>query len=225
MREKVTDVQNYWRERGKGYRDEFKRHGFFTRRRFQRQEKVLLNTLKALNFASVLKVGCGFGRITKLILDNFPSIQRYKGIDFAPEQIESCRHYLSSLEKVELSVGKVQDLEEADSSYDLVIAVEVLMHIPLDEIEIALSQMARVASKYIVNVDWYRPTLMEAGGYCFVHDYNQLYEALGVPSIRVTPILKPFVYSVSFGLGEGFKISRFRREQHAGQQIWVATKN
>lgn len=155
-------------------------------------------------------------------MDNFPNIQRYKGIDLVPEQIESCRHYLSSLEKVELSVGTVQDLEEADSSYDLVVAVEVLMHISLDEIEIALSQMARVASKYIVNVDWYSLTLMEAGGYCFVHDYNQLYEALGVPSIRVTPIPKPFVYSVSFGLDEGLKISRFRRES---QQIWVATKN
>ena len=105
---KVTDVRSYWHERGKGYINEFRSHGFAKRRRFRRQEKVLLKALRTLSFESVLEVGCGFGRITKLVLDDFPNIRRYKGIDLSPEQIESCQHYIPSLEKVELSEGTIQ---------------------------------------------------------------------------------------------------------------------
>ena len=183
--------------------------------------KVLLRSLETLDFESVLEVGCGFGRIMKLVLDKFPNMRRIKGIDLSPQQIENCQRYIPNLEKVELSTGTIQDLPEADNSYDLVIAIEVLMHIPFGEVELALSQMIRVARKYIVNLDWYRPIPEETGGYCFAHDYSLIYRNLGIQDVRIVPVPRPFVYSVTFGLDEGLKISRFRREQ---QQIWVATK-
>lgn len=39
----IEDVERYWRGRGKGYIGEFKKHGFFTRRYFRRQELTLLS--------------------------------------------------------------------------------------------------------------------------------------------------------------------------------------
>lgn len=218
----IEDVRDYWLERGRRYVGEFKRHGPFARRYFRRQERVLLQVLRGLDFETVLEVGCGFGRMTKLVLDEFPNVKKIKGIDLSPQQIEICKSYISNLEKVELSVGTVQDLEEPNNSYDLVMAVELLMHIPFGEIEGVLGQMVRVARKYIVNLDWHGPTRKELGGYCFAHDYNSLYRNLGIKDVRTIPVPRAVIYSVGFGLDDGLRIVRTHSEL---QQIWVAMKS
>jgi SAM-dependent methyltransferase len=220
-KEKITDIRSYWLNRGKYYSNEFKRHNFFKRRLFSKQEKILLRTLKTIEFESVLEIGCGFGRITKLILDNFAGVRKYKGIDMSPEQIKNCERLVAGREKVELSVGTVQELEEDDNSYDMVIAVEVLMHIPFSEIALALSRMKAIASKYIVNLDWYRPIPVESLGYCFAHDYGSIYESLGILHIDTISIPRASTYSISFGLEDGLKLLRITNEM---QKIWVARK-
>ncbi|MGH9998111.1 MAG: class I SAM-dependent methyltransferase, partial [Nitrososphaeraceae archaeon] len=59
---------------------------------------MLLDYLKSIipPFKSVLELGCGFGRITKLILSNFPDIQVYTAVDLSPHQIQNAREYLIS---------------------------------------------------------------------------------------------------------------------------------
>ena len=219
----IEDVRSYWRNRGKGYINEFKKHGFFTRRYFKRQELALLQVLKGLEFETVLEVGCGFGRITKLVLDNFPLVAKIKAIDISPQQIESCRSYLSdNTGKVELSAGLVQDLEAGENSYDLVFAAEVLMHIPFDEIQVVLAKMVRTARKYVINLDWHGPAGKDLQGYCFAHDYSALYSNLGIEDIRAVPVPRATLYSVGFGLDDGLKIARKHGEL---QQIWIAGKS
>lgn len=113
----------------------------------------MINLLKTeTGFKTVLEVGCGFGRITDLIIKEFPEIEKYKAIDLSTDQIENAKKYVSS-EKVKFSVGKIQDLDIPSESYDLVLAVEVLMHIPVTEIETAIKQMVRVSKKHIINLD------------------------------------------------------------------------
>lgn len=46
--------------------------------------------LKKISFNSVLEFGCGYGRITKLILDNF-SLNYYTAFDVSPHQLYNAK--------------------------------------------------------------------------------------------------------------------------------------
>jgi len=78
----------YWFSHGKTYKKEFRYN-----KNFELQEKILIDYLKnnvsSSSFSTVLEVGCGFGRITKLLLSNFPNIMEYLAIDLSPDQIEN----------------------------------------------------------------------------------------------------------------------------------------
>jgi len=83
----------YWFERGKKYKDEF-RHN----KNSELQEGILIDYLKNIpsSFSTVLEVGCGFGRITKLVLSNFPNILEYVAIDLSPDQLENAKEFVKS---------------------------------------------------------------------------------------------------------------------------------
>lgn len=223
MKQKITDVRRYWTDRGGGYANEFKRHNFFLRRYFKRQEEILINLLKTeteIGFKTVLEVGCGFGRITELLIKELPDIEKYKAIDLSTDQIENAKKYMTSA-KVEFSVGTIQDLDIPSESYDLVLASEVLMHIPFTEIETAIEQMVQVSKNHIINLDWYRQTSgVELGGYCFAHDYERLYKKYGC-KVEVVTIPRRPIYTIGFGLDSGLSISKTHPET---QRIWHVTK-
>ena len=82
----------YWIQQGRTYKDKFNYN-----KEFRLQEKMLLAYLKSISpkFRSVLEVGCGFGRITKLIVSNHPDIQRYVAVDLSPDQILNAEQYVN----------------------------------------------------------------------------------------------------------------------------------
>lgn len=215
-----VDVEKYWLSRGRKYFFEPVKWSLFRRRRAHKQEAALIDFLKTLNFESVFEVGCGYGRITKLILENFPQVRQIVGIDLSPDQIEIAQRYVNS-RKVELRLGKIQDVEVPDRSYDVVIAVSVLMHIPFNEVNVAIKSMVRISRKHVVNVDWYRPTMACNRGYCFAHDYPSLYKKFGCKKIRRIPIPMRPEYGISVGLDSGLRIFRKKAEI---QCIWHAMK-
>ena len=64
------------------------------------QEQILVEYLrKNISFSTVLEVGCGFGRITKIILSNFPEVTEYVAVDLSPDQIENARNYVMGSDK------------------------------------------------------------------------------------------------------------------------------
>lgn len=162
----------YWLDRGKGYLGEFQRHGPITRYRFWKQERELIKAIPK-DIDSVLEIGCGFGRITKLILKNF-NVSRYVATDISHDQIENAKRYVNS-DLVEFRLESVHDMDY-NKEFDLVIASEVLMHLPPGEIRDAITIMENAAKKYCINVDWYAPGESNtAGGFCWQHDYKSLY--------------------------------------------------
>ena len=217
----AMDFRRHWIERGKGYFGEFYKRGPFALRYFRRQERILLDVIKGLDSNSVLEVGCGFGRITRLVLDEIPGVKKIKGIDISSEQIDACRGYVSNNERADFSVGLIQEMEEADGSYDLVMGIEVLMHIPFAEVEQVLTRMVRIARKHVVNLDWWGPSGKVVGD-CFAHDYSSLYRNIGLEDIKTILIPRANIYSISFGMEDGLKIVRTHSEL---QQIWIATKH
>jgi cyclopropane fatty-acyl-phospholipid synthase-like methyltransferase len=75
-------AREYWLKHGKSYKDEFRYN-----KKYRLQEQTLIQYMSSHIFEDsrnkqmrVLELGCGFGRITKLVLSNFGScIEEYFG--------------------------------------------------------------------------------------------------------------------------------------------------
>ena len=141
--------------------------------------------------STVLEVGCGFGRITKLLLLNFPNIKEYLAVDLSPHQIENAKEYVRPKEirkkegkanlDIKFIVSDIQSLQ-VDKKYDLVLASEVLLHVLPSEINEVISKLVNLSNKHVVNIDWYdEQTPKKIGPYYFIHNYEVIYK--NIPSI------------------------------------------
>lgn len=182
--------REYWLERGKVYKQEFQYN-----KKFKLQEQMLIGYLKNnISFSTVLEVGCGFGRITRILLSNFPEIREYIAVDLSPEQIENAKNYVMEADKrgvVRFIVSDIQSLE-INSKYDLVIAPEVLLHILPSEIKDVIVKLVSWSRKNIVNIDWYEDIPpQKAAPHNFIHQYEKIYsETPHVSRVVRTPIAK-----------------------------------
>jgi ubiquinone/menaquinone biosynthesis C-methylase UbiE len=186
--------KEYWLERGKVYKQEFQYN-----KKFKLQEQMLIDYLKKqVPFSTVLEVGCGFGRITKLLLSNFPEITEYVAVDLSPEQIENAKKYVLGVDKrtaLKFIVSDIQSLQ-LDSKYDLVIAPEVLLHILPSEIKDVIARLEGWSKKNIVNIDWYEEVPRKAAPHNFIHQYEEIYHQMPrVARITRVPIIKSGMFS------------------------------
>ena len=187
--------KEYWLERGKVYKQEFQYN-----KKFKLQEQMLIDYLKKqVSFSTVLEVGCGFGRITKLLLSNFPEITEYVAVDLSPEQIENAKKYVLGVDKrtaLKFIVSDIQSLE-LDSKYDLVIAPEVLLHILPSEIKDVIARLEGWSKSNIVNIDWYEEVVpRKAAPHNFIHQYEEIYRQMPrVARVTRIPIIKSGMFS------------------------------
>src|SRR5918912_2375018 len=86
--------KEYWLEKGKTYKKEFQYN-----EKFKLQEKMLIDYLKNIipPFTTIFEIGCGFGRITKLLLSELNNINEYLAVDLSPQQIENAKEYTRPL--------------------------------------------------------------------------------------------------------------------------------
>ena len=182
-------TNEYWTQRGKDYKKNFKYDD-----KFELQEQILIEYLKKYSFDSVLEVGCGFGRITKLLLNNFPGIKEYFAFDLSAHQVENAKLNIDGVknnEIVQFAVSDIQSLQ-ITKKYDLVIASEVLMHVLPSEIEQIIQKLVGFSTKYVCNIDWFEEKIpKKAESFNFIHQYERIYNDL--PSIKRVdriPILK-----------------------------------
>ena len=162
--------RHYWTERGKDYEANF----VYTEHR-RRQEEVLARFLAQLEFATVLDVGCGFGRIGAPLVNARPAVA-YTGIDYSGDML------LSASKKIPTGYFRQVSLEKFAPThrFDLVLAVEVLMHYPPQNVKAAVEKLRVLSRRHLVTVDWSRP-LPDGHRYDhnWVHPYPTLYgEAL-----------------------------------------------
>jgi SAM-dependent methyltransferase len=171
----------YWLERGKSYLYEK-----FPDEVFRIQEQFIIEALKPLSFSSVLEVGCGFGRVTKLVLANYHKISSYTATDLTPDQIRHAKKYVDGNFKVDFQVSDILSLKP-QARYDLVLAAEVLLHIPQEEIRTVITKLLSLTDKYFVHIDWWeetKPAGYPEGTWNFIHDYERIYAELGVKYTR-----------------------------------------
>ena len=190
----VTATYNpreYWLARGKVYKAQFKYDP-----EKQLQEEVLLNYLKSMPpFQSVLEIGCGFGRITKLILSNFPDIGEYVAMDMSPDQLETAKNFVKS-DKVRFIESDIQS-SQLDKKYDLVIAVSVLLHILPSEINQVISKLTSFSKSNVINVDYYEEgAARQVAPHNFMHQYEAIYKSQSsVESVRRIPVVRKKAFS------------------------------
>ena len=185
--------QEYWFRHGKTYKEEFRYN-----KNFELQEKILIDHLSSSSFSTVLEVGCGFGRITKLLLSNFLNITEYLAIDLSPDQIENAKEFIRpSIETKEKNLNinfMVSDIQsfQIQKKYDLVIASEVLMHVLPSEIEEVMRKLVSMSNEHVVNIDWYeQPTPNKAAPHNFIHQYEKIYRNVSlVTDVYRIPIMK-----------------------------------
>lgn len=149
-------------------------------------------------FESVLEVGCGFGRITRLVLSNYPNIKKYKAVDLSPDQVSNAQEYVksgidsSTLHHIDLTFA-VSDIKslQSDSKYDLVLASEVLLHILPSEIGETMVKLADLSNCHIINIDYYSEKLTQLAPHNFLHQYEKIYsEITNIAKVQRVPIRK-----------------------------------
>ena len=174
----------YWHERGKIYKKNFR---YDKNKRLQEEFLIAhLNNISG-SFKTVLELGCGFGRITQLLLSNYNNISEYLAVDISPDQIENAKSLLSSSKlpnqvKLDFLVSDIQSLR-LDKEYDLVLLSEVLLHILPEDIDSIIKKLITLSKKHIINIDWYEdnPPKSQAS-HNFIHQYETLYKKYTEPS-------------------------------------------
>ena len=188
----------YWHERGKKYKENFRYN-----KNFVLQEDLLITYLSDNLFTSdattksILELGCGYGRITKLLLTKFANmIKEYHAVDLSPHQIENAKKYVDSNDnKLTFSVSDIQSFI-TNKKYDLVILSEVLLHVLPSDIDSVIKKVISLSNNHIINIDWYEDKLPRdykiRATYNFIHQYEELYKKYTQPStiIKRIPIKK-----------------------------------
>lgn len=144
------------------------------------QLSFLLETLEkeidTKKVETVLEIGVGYGRIAKGILDAFPKIGTYIGIDLSVRAMEECFEYLKGYDN--FSGTAPLDFEEHNAGevfFDMVISVETMSCLPAGyNVHKWINKMVSLSKKYVINLDY-----TQDGGYIFdnPHDYTHLYKS------------------------------------------------
>ncbi|MFO0907615.1 MAG: class I SAM-dependent methyltransferase [Isosphaeraceae bacterium] len=97
--------------------------------------------------ASVLEVGCGYGKQLRSIRSVLPGASLV-GVDFSPSQLALGRTYLADLEGVSLCLASGARLPFPDQSFDLVLTSAVILHNPPEVAEAIRREVLRVARRF-----------------------------------------------------------------------------
>ena len=97
---------------------------------------------------SVLDVGCGAGHYLKSLRREIGNSFSYLGIDATPDYINQAKKAFASDDKSGFMRADIYDIKLPDSSYDIVMCNNVLLHLP--SINKPLSELIRVAKSHVI---------------------------------------------------------------------------
>jgi len=110
--------------------------------------KFVRDLAGSLRCTSVLEIGCGTGIDLRL----FPETVNVHGVDLNDTALDIARE---KLPKFDFKKSSITDLPFEDSSIDFVFTHQLLNYLEDDVLEKGISEMYRVAGKYIMNCEKY----------------------------------------------------------------------
>lgn len=141
---------------------------------------ALLDYLETVSFSSVLDFGCGWGFVSKFILDKF-DVNDYVAFDASPDRIIEAKEYLKNY-SVNLQSSTLERFE-INKKFDLVLGTGVLHHIKPEDIKPTIKHLLSFAKKDFIHDDpppGFRSDLkIDKNTTNFFHDYKQIWQELG----------------------------------------------
>jgi len=107
--------------------------------------------------SSILEIGCNCGPNLYLLAEKFPRAE-IVGVDINPIAVQKGNEWLvrEGISNVRLLVGKADELSNfEDKSIDILFTDAVLMYIGPDKIMKVIKEMARIARRALVLVEWH----------------------------------------------------------------------
>lgn len=160
--------QRYWNQRGKNYPVGIGN--------IKGDLEHLGNWLNEIGPASILDVGSGWGRVF-LALNQYGLVDpsMYFMVDFAESMRKNC--YARTRIRPDSWDGK--KLPYPDNTFDMVLSIEVMLHVPPADIDLFLKEHIRVATRWVyiitAGIIWKKPA-----PHCFHHDYLKLFATQGL---------------------------------------------
>ncbi len=175
------NVNEYWIARGREYVAEK-----FPAEYHRLQERFLIDTLKAvgLPFRRILELGCGFGRITRLLADAYPE-SAITAVDLSEQQLQNARSYCERRENIAFATYDFYSgAPFPGGHHDLAVAIEVFLHHPETFLPGFLRQLSASAT-LILHIDWSEDWPWPRPDHVWIHDYAALYRELGLACVAL----------------------------------------
>ncbi len=99
----------------------------------------LIKALIPQDVKTILDVGCGDGSLTNYLIDEQYSLMAFDRSQIALSHVKTKR-----------ILGNICTISFKDNSFDMVICSQVLEHLPNDTLQKAVSELSRIASKYLI---------------------------------------------------------------------------
>ena len=177
------DSDQYWTERGKTYYQEHKKRPLVKRMVFKLQEVNIAHLLGMITPKTVLDAGCGYGRITRILAEKYVDAREISGFDISEDQLKVAREYCEGF-NIEFFEQSILEPMDDGPRWDLVVAVELLMHMAPEDIEDAIDNLTELSRRYILTCDWYEPENPPESDFCFQHDYDHLFYLKGFKILK-----------------------------------------
>src|SRR3972149_1670587 len=180
---------SYWNKRGRCYINEVVPNN-------NKQIQKIITYLKTITFDSVLEIGCGYGRLTKEIINTFKTPD-YTAIDLSMVQILNAKKYVNNY-KINFINSSLGDYD-SDKKYDLVFACEVFLHIPPKELRNFIVKAINYSKKHLIHIDplFVNPINFSNKTHDFRHDYDKIYANFIAYKLNITPILHQGIFHLT----------------------------
>ena len=150
------------------------------RRTHLRTQSRLVELLSGIEFQSLLEVGCGFGWNLGYLKEKFPD-KDLVGCDFSNPQLEKAKRLYG--DGIQFEFADASSMPYGSRSFDVVMTVGCLIHVPPKRIRRVVQEIQRVAKSYIVLMEedpkFTEPEkvkCLSAAGWLFWHDYERLFQ-------------------------------------------------
>ncbi|HEX3332966.1 MAG TPA: class I SAM-dependent methyltransferase [Acidimicrobiales bacterium] len=217
----------------KGYEDDVDRSvsftgrnaAFYARRKAEILEEIVRRGPGPLPGLSLLDVGCGTGTTDQVLA---PRVRRLHGVDVSEEMLTQARR---NLPEAQFSWYDGERLPFDDGTFDVVVAICVLHHVPVSQRSTVVGEMVRVTRREgvvaVFEHNPYNPLTRHAVNTCELDRDAVLLaprESLALlrGSAHVEPDLRHYLFS-PLGGAAGSSLDRYLRRLPLGGQYaaWV----
>lgn len=158
------DAMEYWQARGKDYHTD----------EWPDELDLITEFMTEHDITSALEVGPGEGRIYNHLQPGFEFVM----VDI----VDSFRDKCQKLTGIRPDKWDGVTLPYQNERFDCVLSVSVLLHVPSKDIRQHVSELVRVARRFVIICTYDTGTDYDisGAGHCFSHDYLKLFSDMGL---------------------------------------------